>query len=73
MSKPEMRFGLLKARDVTHKDSLVNIWTMLRAGRILLPAEKRFSLLHSVQTGSGAHPVSYAMAPGSAITPPPSS
>jgi hypothetical protein len=53
--------------EVSH-DSLVGIGTRLRAGRPRsrgsIPGKASdFSLLHSVQTGSGSHPESYTRGP----------
>jgi hypothetical protein len=46
------------------RDSSVGVATGWTAG-VQFPARgKRFSLLHSVQTGSGAHPASYPMGTG---------
>jgi hypothetical protein len=50
------------------RDSSVGIATGWTAG-VRLPAVQDFSLLHSVQTGSGTHPASYPVTSG--FTPPP--
>jgi hypothetical protein len=48
----------------TLRDSLVSIVTGWTSG-VPFPAEaKYFSLLHSLQTGSGTHPASYPMGTG---------
>jgi hypothetical protein len=36
--------------------------------RVRFPAVQNFSLLHGVQTGSGAHPASYPMATGGSFS-----
>jgi hypothetical protein len=54
----------LKNRQVVSRDNWVGIATGWAGGIGFLEGSKGFSVLHSVQTGPGVHPASYAVCTG---------